>query len=113
VTAIVLPNDLQQEAYEDPPRAHGTLRSSIGYAVPKIVPQESARRRSLPLSSEKRSVQWPTTRIRSKSNRAKKRTEGIITTRATKPDDNVDRIQGRHEQHDQNAEKLDFAILRP
>jgi pyruvate dehydrogenase (quinone) len=39
VTAIVLPNDLQDEAYADPPRAHGTLRSGVGYAAPKIVPR--------------------------------------------------------------------------
>src|SRR5947209_7550020 len=41
VTAIVLPNDLQDETYEDPPRAHGTLHSGIGYAAPKIVPREA------------------------------------------------------------------------
>ena len=41
VTAIVLPNDLQDEAYEDPPRAHGTLRSGVGYAPPKIVPHDA------------------------------------------------------------------------
>jgi pyruvate dehydrogenase (quinone) len=40
VTAIILPNDLQDETYEDPPRAHGTLRSGIGYAAPKIVPHD-------------------------------------------------------------------------
>jgi pyruvate dehydrogenase (quinone) len=39
VTAIVLPNDLQEEVYEDPPRAHGTLRSGIGYAAPCITPR--------------------------------------------------------------------------
>jgi len=41
VTAIVLPNDLQDEAYEDPPRAHGTLRSGVGYSAPKIVPYDA------------------------------------------------------------------------
>jgi pyruvate dehydrogenase (quinone) len=41
VTAIVLPNDLQDEAYEDPPRAHGTLRSGVGYEAPKIVPRDA------------------------------------------------------------------------
>jgi pyruvate dehydrogenase (quinone) len=41
VTAIVLPNDLQDEPYEDPPRAHGTLRSGVGYAAPKVVPQDA------------------------------------------------------------------------
>jgi pyruvate dehydrogenase (quinone) len=41
VTAIVFPNDLQDEAYEDPPRAHGTLRSGVGYEAPKIVPHDA------------------------------------------------------------------------
>jgi len=39
-TVIVFPNDLQDEAYEEPPRAHGTLRSGTGYAPPKIVPHD-------------------------------------------------------------------------
>jgi pyruvate dehydrogenase (quinone) len=41
VTAVILPNDLQDEPYEDPPRAHGTLRSGIGYSAPRILPHES------------------------------------------------------------------------
>lgn len=41
VTAVILPNDLQEETYEEPPRAHGTLRSGIGYAPPRIVPHEA------------------------------------------------------------------------
>ncbi|HEX4511122.1 MAG TPA: thiamine pyrophosphate-binding protein, partial [Burkholderiaceae bacterium] len=41
VTAIILPNDLQEQAYEDPPRAHGTLHSGIGYSRPKIVPEQA------------------------------------------------------------------------
>jgi pyruvate dehydrogenase (quinone) len=41
VTAIVLPNDLQEEAYEEPPRAHGTVHSGVGYSKPKTVPYET------------------------------------------------------------------------
>ena len=41
VTAIILPNDLQDETYEDPPRAHGTLRSGVGFTAPKIVPHDA------------------------------------------------------------------------
>jgi pyruvate dehydrogenase (quinone) len=41
VTAIILPNDLQDEPYEDPPRAHGTLRSGVGFVAPKIVPYDA------------------------------------------------------------------------
>src|ERR1700733_178267 len=41
VTAIVLPNDLQEMPYEDPPRVHGTLRSGVGFAIPRTIPYES------------------------------------------------------------------------
>ena len=41
VTVIILPNDLQDEAYEDPPHVHGTLRSGVGYSAPKIVPHDA------------------------------------------------------------------------
>jgi pyruvate dehydrogenase (quinone) len=46
VTAIILPNDLQELPYEDPPRKHGTLHSGIGYAAPKVVPYEADLRRA-------------------------------------------------------------------
>ena len=46
VTAIILPNDLQEMPYEEPPRAHGTLHSGIGYTRPRIVPYESELRRA-------------------------------------------------------------------
>src|SRR5215467_1872953 len=35
VAAIVLPNDLQEMEYEEPPRAHGTLHSGVGFSRPK------------------------------------------------------------------------------
>ena len=38
VTAIVLPNDLQDLAYEAPGRKHGTLHSGVGYRAPRLVP---------------------------------------------------------------------------
>ena len=40
VTAVVFPNDLQDLPYEEPPRAHGTLHSGIGYEAPRIVPYD-------------------------------------------------------------------------
>lgn len=40
-TVIILPNDLQGEPYENPPRAHGTLHSGIGYSAPRITPREA------------------------------------------------------------------------
>jgi pyruvate dehydrogenase (quinone) len=46
VTAIILPNDLQEMPYQEPPRAHGTLHSGIGYSKPKIVPYDIDLRRA-------------------------------------------------------------------
>ncbi|HEY6452883.1 MAG TPA: thiamine pyrophosphate-requiring protein, partial [Steroidobacteraceae bacterium] len=46
VTAIIVPNDLQEEAYTPPPRKHGTLHSGMGYQAPKVVPYEIDLRRA-------------------------------------------------------------------
>src|SRR5579862_10040023 len=46
VTAIILPNDLQDEPYTAPPRKHGTVHSGIGYVAPRIVPYEDDLRRA-------------------------------------------------------------------
>ncbi|MBV8534129.1 MAG: thiamine pyrophosphate-requiring protein [Alphaproteobacteria bacterium] len=40
VTALIFPNDLQELAYQEPPRKHGAVHSGIGYSVPKVVPYE-------------------------------------------------------------------------
>jgi pyruvate dehydrogenase (quinone) len=40
VTALVLPNDLQDLEYEAPGRKHGTLHSGVGYRAPKTVPYD-------------------------------------------------------------------------
>ncbi|MCQ4308996.1 thiamine pyrophosphate-requiring protein [Pseudomonas stutzeri] len=41
VTAIILPNDLQEMEYSEPPRAHGAVHSGIGLSQPKVVPYEA------------------------------------------------------------------------
>ena len=46
VTAIILPNDLQDENYEDPPRKHGTIHSGIGFSAPEDLPYEADLRRA-------------------------------------------------------------------
>jgi len=46
VTAIILPNDLQDMPYEDPPRKHGTIHSGIGFSKPKTVPYDDDLRRA-------------------------------------------------------------------
>jgi pyruvate dehydrogenase (quinone) len=46
VTAIILPNDLQEMSYSEPPRKHGTVHSGVGYSDPKVVPYEADLRRA-------------------------------------------------------------------
>src|SRR3954449_9697677 len=41
VTCIIIPNDVQDEdAVEQPPHAHGTIHSGIGYSQARVIPQE-------------------------------------------------------------------------
>ena len=39
VTAIIVPNDVQEEPFEEPPRSHGSVFSSVGFLEPRTVPQ--------------------------------------------------------------------------
>jgi pyruvate dehydrogenase (quinone) len=41
VTALLLPNDLQDMRYEAPPRAHGSVHSGVGFSLPRVLPYES------------------------------------------------------------------------
>ena len=41
ITCIIIPNDLQTEAYEDPKHEHQTIHSGIGYTAPRVIPQET------------------------------------------------------------------------
>jgi pyruvate dehydrogenase (quinone) len=56
VTAIILPNDLQQEPYEDPPRAHGTLHSGVGYRAPMTLPHQEDLKHAADILNEGRKV---------------------------------------------------------
>ena len=41
VTCVILPNDLQELDYKDPPLAHGATHTGIGYAGPAKLPEET------------------------------------------------------------------------
>ncbi|EWY39052.1 thiamine pyrophosphate protein [Skermanella stibiiresistens SB22] len=56
VTALILPNDLQEAAYEEPPRKHGSVFSGVGFSAPKVVPYESDLRRAADVLNEGRRV---------------------------------------------------------
>ncbi|QKZ04590.1 thiamine pyrophosphate-requiring protein [Pseudomonas eucalypticola] len=38
VSALILPNDLQELPYQEPARAHGTVHSGVGYSKPRVLP---------------------------------------------------------------------------
>ncbi|GGO95138.1 thiamine pyrophosphate-requiring protein [Stakelama pacifica] len=46
VTALVLPNDLQDLPMEQPPRSHGAVFSGVGWSAPKVVPENADLRRA-------------------------------------------------------------------
>ena len=46
VTCIIVPNDLQEVAYEEPSRTHGALFSGVGFCKPRIVPSDADLRRA-------------------------------------------------------------------
>ena len=56
VTALILPNDLQEEPYEEPPRKHGAVFSGIGFSAPKVVPYEADLQRAADVLNEGRRV---------------------------------------------------------
>jgi len=39
-TCVIVPNDVQEMEYEEPPREHGAVHSSIGFSAPLVVPRE-------------------------------------------------------------------------
>jgi len=42
VTCIILPNDLQELDYQDPPVTHGSTHTGVGYAGPALLPSEAS-----------------------------------------------------------------------
>jgi pyruvate dehydrogenase (quinone) len=46
VTALVFPNDLQEEPMADPPRKHGAVFSGVGWSRPNVIPAEQDLRRA-------------------------------------------------------------------
>jgi pyruvate dehydrogenase (quinone) len=55
VTALILPNDLQDLPYEAPARKDGTLHSGVGYSAPRLMPyQEDLQRAADVLNAGKK-----------------------------------------------------------
>jgi pyruvate dehydrogenase (quinone) len=45
-TAIIVPADVQEAAYAEPPRTHGAVFSGVGYTPPRVLPREEDLRRA-------------------------------------------------------------------
>jgi len=53
VTTLVFPNDVQEEeAVASPPRKHGALFSSVGYAAPRVLPHQDELERAAAVLNE-------------------------------------------------------------
>jgi pyruvate dehydrogenase (quinone) len=52
VTCIIMPNDVQALAYEDPPREHGAVLSGVGHAESRGVPREEDLQRAAQVLNE-------------------------------------------------------------
>jgi pyruvate dehydrogenase (quinone) len=46
VTCLIIPNDLQEKPYADPPRIHGALFSGVGFCEPRVVPNDADLKRA-------------------------------------------------------------------
>jgi pyruvate dehydrogenase (quinone) len=46
VTCVIVPNDIQEADYSEPPRAHGAVPSSVGVADPIVRPRDADLRRA-------------------------------------------------------------------
>src|SRR5690349_12339512 len=41
VTCVIVPNDIQESPWEEPPREHGAMYTSTGYSEPRVLPRDS------------------------------------------------------------------------
>ncbi len=41
VTCVIVPEDVQEAPYEEPPRSHGSVFSSVGFTQPRVVPRDA------------------------------------------------------------------------
>ncbi|OYV28962.1 MAG: thiamine pyrophosphate-binding protein, partial [Acidocella sp. 20-61-6] len=56
VTCVIIPNDLQELPYEDPPMAHGSTHTGVGYAGPATTPDDDILQRAADVLNAGRKV---------------------------------------------------------
>jgi len=52
VTALIVPNDVQESEYSDPPRSHGSIFSGPGYTAPRVLPERAELERAAAVLNE-------------------------------------------------------------
>src|SRR3954470_17058208 len=55
VTCVIIPEDIQEQEYQAPPRSHGSVYSGVGFKQPRVIPEEQDIREAAEIlnSSEK------------------------------------------------------------
>jgi pyruvate dehydrogenase (quinone) len=56
VTCVIFPEDVQESAWEEPPRAHGSVYSSVGFNEPRVIPREEDLRSAAQILNEGKKV---------------------------------------------------------
>lgn len=56
VTCIIIPNNLQDEKYEEPARMHNSIHTSLHFAYPQIIPAQSDLRKAANILNEGKKV---------------------------------------------------------
>src|ERR671921_1680153 len=46
VTCVIVPNDIQEAPFEEPPRSHGAMFSGVGFREPRVLPHDDELRRA-------------------------------------------------------------------
>jgi pyruvate dehydrogenase (quinone) len=52
VATIIFPADVQEEEFQEPPRTHGAVYSSVGYSPPRVVPEPQDLQRAADILNE-------------------------------------------------------------
>ncbi|HEX3111319.1 MAG TPA: thiamine pyrophosphate-requiring protein, partial [Thermoanaerobaculia bacterium] len=56
VTCVIIPHDLQDEPYEDPPHKHSTIHSGTGWTTPRVIPAMEDLQRAADVLNEGKKV---------------------------------------------------------
>jgi pyruvate dehydrogenase (quinone) len=56
VTCLIIPNDLQELPYEEPPRIHGALFSGVGFCKPRVIPNDADLKKAAEVLNEGKKV---------------------------------------------------------